>query len=70
MKTGSIPLSFFTLLVGVYSHNQPQIQEISEGTILVMGWPSANGYEHIQLPRKNVIIKRGGVSNYDSVYQN
>jgi hypothetical protein len=37
MKTGSIPLSFFTLLVGVYSHNQPQTQEIKEGTILVMG---------------------------------
>ncbi len=70
MKTGSIPLSFFTLLVGVYSHNQPQTQEIKEGTILVMGLPSANGYEYIQLTRKNLIIKRCGVPKYKSVYQN
>ncbi|SHI55744.1 hypothetical protein SAMN04487911_10374 [Arenibacter nanhaiticus] len=69
MNSLSIIISLFAFLVGGEHQNEPQKHEIKEGTILVIGNPSANDYKHIQFPKKNIIIKRGGLPNWDSVDQ-
>ncbi|MGB5553978.1 MAG: hypothetical protein WBM83_04905 [Flavobacteriaceae bacterium] len=40
---------------------------IKTGTTYVLGDVSASGYEHIDLPRKNFIIKRGALANYNAL---
>ena len=39
-------------------------QEVQVGDIFRIGDPDAPRYEHINFPRPNFIIKRGGVANY------
>ena len=36
---------------------------ISEGTVLQLVKP-AGDFEHLQLPRKNIILKQGGIANH------
>lgn len=45
-------------------------QEVSVGDILEIGSPDAHRYKHINFPRANFIIKRGGIANYKSVEGN
>lgn len=42
--------------------NSPQI-----GDKLLLGTPSGSSYSHIDVPRKNFIIKRGGIANTSSL---
>lgn len=41
---------------------------VKVGTILTISKPSTWDYQHIQFPRRNIIIKRGGIANIKSVY--
>ncbi len=41
---------------------------IQEGTVLTIAKPSSAEFQHIHFPRKNFIIKRGGIANLKSVY--
>ncbi|MCF8713470.1 hypothetical protein JM658_01405 [Joostella atrarenae] len=56
--------SFFVFAV------QAQDKEVNVGDVLTINSISESTYNHIDLPRKNIIIKRGGVPNYKSVYNN
>jgi len=38
------------------------------GDVLVIDKPSANNYVHIDLPKENIILKQGGIANYESLY--
>jgi hypothetical protein len=40
---------------------------IDQGTILTLGTVSASGYGHIDFPRKNIIIKRGAIANFNAL---
>lgn len=42
-------------------------QEIEVGDILVIGKSDGAQYEHLLFPRKNIIIKRGGIADVKQV---
>ncbi|QLE01041.1 hypothetical protein HX109_05480 [Galbibacter sp. BG1] len=56
--------SFFAFAV------QAQDKEVKVGDVLKINSISEQTYNHIDFPRKNIIIKRGGVPNFKSVYNN
>lgn len=37
------------------------------GDLMLIKAPSSGSYEHLYFPRKNIIIKRGGIANFKSV---
>lgn len=37
---------------------------VSVGDVFEIGKPETNKYKHIDFPRENFIIKRGGIANY------
>lgn len=43
------------------------MKAIEKGTILTLGASSASGYKHIDSPRKNTIIKRGAIANFNTL---
>ncbi|MBA4745241.1 MAG: hypothetical protein H2058_08275 [Muricauda sp.] len=45
-------------------------QEVKVGDILEIGRPDAPQYKHIDFPRANFIIKKGGIANYKRVEGN
>ncbi|TLP75633.1 hypothetical protein ES765_14940 [Maribacter sp. ACAM166] len=40
---------------------------VENGTILTLGTANAAGYQHIDFPRKNIIIKRGAIANFNNL---
>ncbi|MER3373767.1 MAG: hypothetical protein RIM83_03935 [Allomuricauda sp.] len=54
-------------MIGALSLNA---QEVSVGDVFEIGTPDAPQYEHIDFPRANFIIKRGGIANYKRVEGN
>lgn len=44
--------------------------EVEVGDVFEIGKPETNNYKHINFPRPNFIIKRGGRVNYKSVEGN
>lgn len=56
-------LSFFTGLI--YAQNTDT--NIKIGDVFYIAEVDNNNYEHIDFPRSNFIIKKGGIPNYSSV---
>ncbi len=44
-----------------------QAQEVAVGDTFEIGSPDSSQYAHLEFPRANFIIKRGGIANYKSV---
>ena len=42
-------------------------QDVVKEDLLIIGEPSGSRYLHIDFPRKNIIIKRGGIASFKSV---
>ncbi|WP_273568293.1 hypothetical protein [Maribacter halichondriae] len=40
---------------------------VKKGTVLTLGPVSASGYKHIDFPRKNIIIKRGAIADFNNL---
>lgn len=60
---------FITLLlfsVAICSQNDSSDQ-VKVGDVLVIGKPEGNSYRSIAIPKKNFIIKRGGIANLKSL---
>ena len=59
------------LMLGVILTTSSTAQEnspsLDKGTKFILGEVSAEGYAHIDFPRKNVIIKRGAIANFNSL---
>ena len=47
------------------NQNDPKV-----GDVLIINSPAGNTYKHIDFPRLNIISKRGGIGNYNSVNGN
>ncbi|MET7029884.1 hypothetical protein [Sediminicola luteus] len=41
--------------------------QISKGSIYTLSDPTGHNYKHIDFPRRNIIIKRGAIANYNSL---
>ena len=65
MKKTFLVLSLFVSLATLNAQENELV--IKEGSVLVLGEPSVNGYEHIDFPRKNIILKRGAVANFNNL---
>lgn len=58
---------FFCFCSVAFAQEKKQVP-IQEGTILTIAEPVSADYQHIHFPRKNFIIKRGGIANMKSVF--
>lgn len=62
-------------VVGFTFANNSNVLEIKQsdpkvGDVLIINSPARNTYKHIDFPRLNIIAKRGGIGNYNSVKGN
>lgn len=69
MKTIIAVISFFCFITMSHAANNPKFEAIEVGSELMIGSPSSNLYEHIELPRMNFIIKKGGIPNYKMLFK-
>ncbi len=65
MKKLILLLLFFGYFSMASGQNQPKV-----GDQLTIQQPSAQLYKHIDFPRPNILVKRGKLPNYKSVYGN
>ena len=57
----------FALTGYLVQAQQKQQVNIQKGVVLTIESPSASDYQHVQFPRKNFIIKRGGIADMKTV---
>ena len=64
--------TIFTFLMCCFlsfsNYSQTSSDQVKVGDTFTIGEVKMNNYEHIKFPRKNFIIKRGGIANLKSVY--
>ncbi len=63
MKAAIFSIIFFLGAVLTLTAQEKPSQDIREGSVLTINNPSSSSYQHIDFPRKNFIIKRGGIAN-------
>ena len=56
-----------SITVNAQNANQIVQEEVEVGDILRIGHPDASRFQHIDFPRPNFIIKKGGIANYKRV---
>lgn len=54
------------LCFGIF-YGQEQNHAITTGDILLINEPSGGSYNHIKFPKRNSIIKRGAIANFNSL---
>ncbi|WP_339840873.1 hypothetical protein [uncultured Maribacter sp.] len=59
----AIALLFSVSMLNAQNDTAKQIN-VDVGDIFEIGKPETNKYKHIDFPRENFIIKRGGIANY------
>ena len=42
-------------------------QTLTEGDIVTLGTPQGSDYRHLEFPRKNIIVKRGAIANFNNL---
>lgn len=57
----------FLLSISLIQAQQKQQLNIQKGVVLTIKGPSASDYQHVHFPRKNFIIKRGGIADMKTV---
>lgn len=62
-----IGLIFSVSVLNAQNDSQVSKTDIQVGDTFEIGHPEKNKYQHIDFPRANFIIKRGGIANYMSV---
>ena len=69
MKTVLTALYFFCAVTLLQASPTTEIDDLEVGSVLMIGSPSSNLYEHIEVPRMNFIIKKGGIPNYKTLFE-
>ena len=59
----AITLLFSVSLLNA-QNNATNQTEVNVGDVFEIGKPESNKYKHIDFPRENFIIKRGGIADY------
>ena len=65
MKNLFLVALFFGCFSITFAQNEPKV-----GDALTIKEPSSQLYNHIDFPRLNILVKRGSLPNYKSVYNN
>jgi len=66
MRKSVLVLAFFLCFGGTLKA-QDNETTISEGDIVVLGEAPGSNYQHIHFPKKNFIIKRGAIANFNAL---
>lgn len=61
-------LGLMLVFSGINAQNN--VSEINVGDNLIVGELTNGTFQYIKLPKRNFIIKRGGIANYNSVENN
>ncbi|MEZ4969956.1 MAG: hypothetical protein R2814_09930 [Flavobacteriaceae bacterium] len=69
MKTVLTAIYFFLGITVLQASPTTEIDDLEVGSVLMIGSPSANLYEHIEVPRMNFIIKKGGIADYKTLFE-
>lgn len=72
MKQIMLALMFVmtTAMVKAQTNQNVEFQKVEVGDVFEIGRPEAPTYKHIDFPRANFIIKKGGIANYKTVEGN
>ncbi len=57
-------LIFSTSILQAQDRPYATTSDVQVGDVFEIGKPKTNTYKHIDFPRENFIIKRGGIANY------
>ncbi len=68
MKKYILAMTFACALLSLKAQTEPVEEEINVGAVLQIGKSVTYGYSHINFPRPNFIIKRGGILNYKDLW--
>lgn len=60
----AIALLFSVSMLNAQSNINQDMTDVQVGDIFEIGKPARNMYKHINFPRPNFIIKRGGIANF------
>ena len=60
------------ILIGLFAFTTVEAQknlidQVEVGDVLILGKPSSAHYKFVDVPRKNFIIKRGGIANISAL---
>ena len=66
----AIALLFSVSVLNAQNSVNQEPANVKVGDVFEIGKPEANSYKHIDFPRANFIIKRGGIANYKRVEGN
>tara|TARA_R110002073_G_scaffold72537_1_gene177272 strand:+ start:260730 stop:261089 length:360 start_codon:yes stop_codon:yes gene_type:complete len=58
-------VAFFGLVYTLNAQARPT--EVAVGTVLKIGKTASNSFQHIKFPKANIIIKRGGIANFNQM---
>ena len=67
MKTLILTTAIAFGALSLQAQEKCETPQLKAGDVLTIASPSHATYEHINLPRANFIIKRGGIANYKSL---
>ena len=65
MRKTTIVIAFLFSIGMLQAQENPDV--IEKGTVLTLGKVAASSYQHIDFPRKNIIIKRGAIANFNNL---
>lgn len=65
MRKTAIMVAFLFSIGMLQAQENPGV--IEKGTILTLGKVTASSYQHIDFPRKNTIIKRGAIADFNNL---
>ena len=65
MRKTTIVIAFLLSIGMLQAQENPDV--IEKGTVLTLGKVAASSYQHIDFPRKNIIIKRGAIANFNNL---
>lgn len=68
MKSYLVSLAFAICTFGLFAQSQTTNVDVKIGDVFEIGIPKTNAYKHIDIPRPNIIRKRGGFPNHKDVY--
>jgi hypothetical protein len=66
MKNKIVLVLVMSFFLGSVNAQNSSIK-INIGDIFIVGEVENNDYKHINFPKDNIIIKKGGIANYDNI---
>ena len=65
MRNSIVILAFLLSIAIMQSQQNDPL--VAEGDVLTLSQPSGSDYQHIDFPKKNIIIKRGAIPNFNGL---